>query len=265
MNSNYQVRMGKWLNEGWTMLRQEWAAWIGIGALTFIPAGFAYVIIQLLTGRSLQIAPNETLTDYFLRSMESSFAVNMLTQFVMVFIIAFFMGGAFRAAFRQIRSESISISDAFSGVDIYVSVLVAMLTVSLLSTIGSMLCFFPGLIAQGLLYYVVPMVVRENLPPLEALKKSFDTTKGDWVMYTILWIVTQILAFLGILLCGVGIFITAPLIVTTTAAAYKDCFETKNEEPISRVDALYTKYCIRCGAAIDVRASFCDKCGAPQV
>ncbi|MCK6543092.1 hypothetical protein L6Q79_10460 [bacterium] len=265
MNPNYQVRLGKWLSEGWTMLRQEWAAWTGISALTFIPAGFVYIMIQMLIGRSLQIGPNESLTDYFLRSMESSFAVNMLTQFAMVFIIAFFMGGAFRAAFRQIQGESISVSDAFSGVDIYVSVLVAMLSVSLFSMIGSMLCLFPGLIAQGLLYYVVPMVVRENLPPLEALKKSFETTKSDWVMYTVLWIVTQVLAFLGILLCGIGIFITAPLIVTTTAAAYRDCFEIKTEEPISRVDALYSKSCIRCGASIDVRASFCDKCGASQV
>lgn len=264
LTQNTNVRFGEWIREAWNLLTAQWQTWAVITFIYMIPIGviygymeyFSYKIQQPLTGDNWI----KMLTENFVQSI----TISLITQFLITFVEAFFIGGIFNAAFKQLNGEEISSSDIFSGTEFYVNILVASLVISMLEFAGAFLCFFPSLIVRGLFFLTIPLIVRKNFSPLEALKESYNATKGDWFMYTLFVIVVALLSVLGIFACIIGILFTLPLLFLTTAVAYRDCFEPELK-PMSRVDELYSKYCRNCGASIPVNASACDKCGTSQV
>ncbi|MBX7151208.1 hypothetical protein K1X84_06170 [bacterium] len=259
-----KVQLGEWITEGWNLLKAQWQTWTAMTIIFFIPVAVVIGIEQAITFRMQKsFGASASLID-FIRSFSQSMTLSILTSFIIAIVNALFLGGIYRAAFKQIRGESIAISDIFSGMDLYVKVVVAALVINVLQLLGTFLCYFPGLIAQGLLMLTIPLIVQKNMEPLDAIKESFHTTKSEWLMFTVLIVVTSLLAAAGVIVCFVGIFFTYPLLFLITAVAYRDIYEPETR-PMSRVDELYSKHCRVCHASIPVNAAFCDKCGAGQV
>lgn len=259
-----KVRLGEWITEGWNLLKMQWQTWTAMTFIFFIPVAVVIGLEQVISFRMQKPFGTSASVIDFIRTLGQSMTLSVLTSFIVAMVNALFLGGIYRAAFKQIRGESISVSDVFSGMDLYIKILVAALIVNALQLLGTFLCYFPGLIAQGLLMLTIPLIVQKNMEPLDAIKESFNTTKSEWLMFTVLIVVTSLLAVAGIIVCGIGIFFTYPLLFLITAVAYRDIYEPASR-PMSRVDELYTKHCRVCNASIPVNAAFCDKCGAGQV
>lgn len=261
---NSRVRFGPWIGEAWAMLTAKWQTWAVIALIYMIPVIIVQVIMEYVTLKTQPPVAEDQLIRSLIDNFTASVTLGLITQFVSSFVEAFFLGGIFIAAFKQMNGEEISPSDIFNGTEYYVNILVASLAVSLLEFAGVFMCVIPALIVQGLFFMTTPLIVRKNLPPMDAMKESFNAAKGDWIMYTIFAFVAAFLSILGLFACLIGVVFTLPLIFLTMAVAYRDCFEPEMK-PMSRVDQLYSKYCRNCGASISVNASSCDKCGASQV
>ena len=264
MEHTTKVRFGEWISEAWNLLTAKWQTWITIAVIFVIPIGVIYAGMQYFSYKTQPPVTEGNIIQTLIESFVQSMTLGILTQFLITFVEAFFIGGIYNTAFKQLNGEEISPSDIFSGTEFYVNILVASLIIGLLEFAGAFLCYIPSLIVRGLFFMTIPLIVRKNLPPLEALKQSFNATKGDWLMYTLFAFVVALLSALGVVACIIGVLFTLPLLFLTTAVAYRDCFEPELK-PRSRVDELYSKYCRNCGASIPVNASFCDKCGAGQV
>lgn len=264
MIQNTKVRFGEWITEAWNLLTAKWQTWVVISIIFIIPIGMIYGFMQYFGYKTQAPITEGNLIQSLIENFMQSITLGLVTQFLITFVSAFFIGGIFNTAFKQLNGEEISPSDIFSGTEFYVNILVASLIISLLEFAGAFLCYIPSLIVRGLFFMTIPLIVRKNLSPLDAMKESFNATKGDWVMYTFFAFVVALLSALGVVACIVGVVFTLPLLFLTTAVAYRDCFEPELK-PLSRVDELYSKYCRNCGASIPVNASFCDKCGAGQV
>ena len=262
---NTKVRFGEWISEAWNMLTAKWQTWLAITIIYMIPIGVIYV---MMINFSLNTLPPFTdLNDLFQIMNDHTlhlFVLQLIMIFLITFVKAFFLGGIFKTAFKQLNGEEITPSDIFNGTEFYLNVLVASLIISLFEFFGSFLYYIPALITNGLFFLTIPLIVRKDLPPLEALKESINVTKNNWIMFSLFAFFVELLAALGIFACCVGIIFTLPLLFLTAAVAYRDCYEPELK-PMSRVDQLYSKYCRSCGAAIPVHAAVCDKCGASQV
>lgn len=92
--------------------------------------------------------------------------------------------------------------------------------------IGFMCCIIPGM----LVFMAVPMIVdKPNTPFMDALKGALAWGKKNIVPLLILFIACGILNFIGQLLCGVGLLITQPAVLSAFWLAY----EMKRDEIVS--------------------------------
>ncbi len=262
-----KVRFGEWFSEGFGLLKNEWRTWVLISLIYIIPVGLIYGISQVI---SFQISPQmpsnartfSEIIAMMTQSLAQSLVLSLLTAFGINIVQAFLLGGVYRTAFKQIKGEPISVGDMFSGMDLFVKILVAAVLLTIIQFIGALLCYIPLLIAQGMLFFTVPLIVRKNMEPVEALKASFEATKREWLVFTAFAFVLNIAAMIGVIACGIGILFTLPLLFLCTAVAYRDWFEPESRQV--SIEAPKMKYCHACGAPMEQAANFCGNCGAGQ-
>jgi membrane-anchored glycerophosphoryl diester phosphodiesterase (GDPDase) len=294
------VRWGEWIGEGWQMFAVRWKVWVLqtlIIFLTFaIPFGLIYgwairaAIIESRTGQSQEPPP--------------LFGVFVLVAMPLVILAwIYFWGGLWRTATKQLRGEHISLRDLFYSGDLFMQVLAAAIPFGILYLIGSLLCFFPAFIVQGLFHFSIPLIVDRRMSVGSAISASFNATKGHWLMFSLFALVIYLLGSSGAILCYIGILATFPLQITTLAIAYRDTFGLSGalsfgpaststatsyagqSWPVSPQPAasalsdppppkpLFAQsvesqqqpalHCSQCGAAITRVAKFCNICGSP--
>lgn len=283
------VRWGEWIGEGWQMFAERWQVWMGqvlaIFVVFAIPVVPFYLMLIAMQIRLSQTGQPPELPPLF---FPLGFVVTMLS----LFGGAFFISGLYRTAFKQLRGEQISLRDLFSGGDVFLRVLVAMLAISVLGTIAFFFCIFPYLIVLGMLHFTIPLMVERNLSIGEALSASYKMTKANWFMFTVFVMVLSLLVSSGTLACFIGLLASYPLYFTITAIAYRDLFGVAGARSFSANQQQYpTNYsgpswassgnvpppppqfnrpdqqatltiCSNCGTTINRAARFCSKCGS---
>ena len=137
---------------------------------------------------------------------------------------AFFQGGLYRMALKQVRGEAISISDLFSSGDVVAGLAVGQLLIALMLYAGVLALCIGAFIVAGLTMFVLPLIVDQRLGAVEAIGTSFNTLKSDLVNATGFYFVSSLAAGLGILACGIGVLFTAPILPLAVALTYQDFF-----------------------------------------
>ena len=220
-----EVKWGEWIGGGWQMLMERWQVWVPMMLIfvlaIFVPILPAYILIF---SASLASQGGDAPAAAIGALAPLLFLAGMLITFGLA---AFMMGGLYRTAFKQMRGETISIGDLFSGKDLLVPMLLTLLLVALCTMGGALLCIIPAYIVGGLLMFSIPLVVERGLSPMEALRTSFEKTKGNWLMFTLFAFVTGLIAGCGVIACYVGALVTYPLYFLITAVAYRDVFGVK--------------------------------------
>lgn len=98
--------------------------------------------------------------------------------------------------------------------------------------IGFVLCIIPGFLLLALFFIGMPIVFFENKGPIEALQKAFEVSKPHiWTMVGVS-LLSLLISFAGVLLCGIGIVFTAMFTYT----------------------AMYSAYCALCGTPYEVKS-----------
>ncbi|MCU0302023.1 MAG: hypothetical protein MUF35_10555 [Candidatus Nanopelagicales bacterium] len=146
---------------------------------------------------------------------------------VLSFFVSLVVGlGLIRAALEILDGRRPQIGDLLStdGIGVY---LVASLLVSVLVTVGLVLCIIPGLIIAFLLQFYGYAIVDRRVDaatsapqsdPIGALRASFQVTSSNVGGLLALSIVNLVLNIIGAALCGIGLLVTLP--VTAIAIAY---------------------------------------------
>ncbi len=93
------------------------------------------------------------------------------------------------------------------------------IVVGVASSIGYMACIIPGLIFSVLAWHSVFVAMEEGGSPIDAIKKSIQmTTKGPMLIGTF---VCGLIAFVGVIACGVGLLATIPIGMLASAHLYQ--------------------------------------------
>jgi uncharacterized membrane protein len=153
----------------------------------------------------------------------------------MLFVMAsaaVLMTGMYRMAVNQVRGERIMLGDLFSGLDQALPALGALILTALATMAGALFCFFPAYIVSGLLMLALPIMADQRVGPVDALTRSWQALRHDMWMATLFHIVLGFAAGLGVLLCGVGVVVTMPLLFLGHAIVYRDFFLFRGPAPV---------------------------------
>ena len=285
-NPVVEVRIGDWISEGWTMFSRQWKGWLTISASFFV-ATILPLLAFLAVMYAMMFATMMSQQQHA-RGGSPQFPIAFFLFFYLglfAFIIVlmpltvFLMGGAYRAAFKQLRGGQVEFRDLFSARDCYWRLLGAALLQGALVMIGAILCVIPAFIVAGMLFFTIPLIVERNLGIVEAMRASRDLAQRRLLMFVLFAFLVQLIVSAGTYLCYVGLLVTWPLMFTITAVAYRDCFGVEGavsfSQPASPGPAGYgsvsavdvrpveqpSTVCPNCQASLPATAQFCFHCG----
>lgn len=227
--------VGQILRAAWARFKLHWGVWV----LASITCGVLSTIPSILgTGIDLVVGSDnaETILSLSFRVVLSIFSV-ALTLFLEAGILRMFVSAA--------RGGPVRLGDLFSGGRFVLPLLLAQV---LLGVAFSVLCapfaFILFLFSRSIvvmivcaIIMVIPMaiaivrfglapffIVDRSLGPLDAIRASWNATRGFWASLVLLGIWTSFVASSATLLtCGLAVVATGPFLGLTHAVAYAVC------------------------------------------
>lgn len=115
----------------------------------------------------------------------------------------------------------IEFSDLFIGYrQNLVNILIYSLISGVVSSIAMTLCFFPFFFVYPFLLLGYPILLFENASAVEAISKSFNIAKENYGTFLGVSILGMLISMAGIILCGIGLILTAPFIMVVMYSVY---------------------------------------------
>jgi uncharacterized membrane protein len=215
-----EVKFGDWISEGFRMFTEQWQAWV-LQALVMIAALLVIVAVEYVAFFFVVAVVAAALGD-----SSVVLILVLLPAFLTLSMIAgsALVCGMYKSAFKQLLGGRVELGDLFSGMDLFVPVVLAQLCVGALTFVGVLFCIVPAFIVAGLFYFTLPLIIHRRLGVIDAMRTSFELAKQNLLMFTLFALVVGILVQAGSYLCYVGLLATFPLQFTIGVVAYRDCF-----------------------------------------
>jgi uncharacterized membrane protein len=151
----------------------------------------------------------------------ANLAVSIFGLIISFLVSAFFSGGIVGTGLKAARGQPVTIGDAFSGGKYFGPMFVALIGFVIAWFIGSILCVVPGVILSLGLSLYGAIIVDQGLSGLDALKKSWEMTKGHKMTIFVMGILGFFVFVAGLLACGIGaVLVSAPMTVVAFAWLY---------------------------------------------
>jgi hypothetical protein len=227
-----RATLGPWISRGVQLVRAQLGTWLLLSLVSLLPGfvGSAIVVAlcaslaALIVPRLLQ-GPDIPVDLAALQAqLERSGPILMVVLPVASLATVYLVLGMYRAALRQVDGGVPALADLGTGGGNPGRALGAVTLASLFTLLGTLLCVVPGLVIAGRLQFAVLLAMDRDMSPGEAVRASWDATRGDSLGFTLHGLVVGTLASLGSYLFGVGMVLTWPLLFTATAVAYRDLF-----------------------------------------
>ena len=131
---------------------------------------------------------------------------------------------------RSRRGEPLSVSVLFSRFDSFVASAVAMVLIVLAVFVGTLLLVVPGLLALLFATYTLPAIAHEGLGGVEAIRRSIELVRTNFVHTLAILVVTWCVQALGSVI-PILLLITTPLAIILLELAYERLAEGSVEAP----------------------------------
>jgi len=117
--------------------------------------------------------------------------------------------------------NQIDFADLFIGYkQNFVNILIYSILSGIISSVAMALCFFPFIFVYPFLLLGYPILLFENASATEALGKSFNIAKENYGTFLGTTVLGGLISIAGIVLCGIGIILTAPFMMIVMYSAY---------------------------------------------
>ncbi|WP_347216577.1 beta-carotene 15,15'-monooxygenase [Chryseobacterium sp.] len=115
----------------------------------------------------------------------------------------------------------IEFSDLFIGYrQNFVNILIYSFISGLISSVALSLCFLPFIFVYPFLLIGYPILLFENSSAIDALSKSFNIAKENYGTFLGISFLGMLISVAGVILCGIGLLVTAPFIMIVMYSAY---------------------------------------------
>ncbi len=179
--------IGAALSRGWGLMKSDYWTFVGITAL---------MIVVIAVANFIPIA-------------------GLLLNGILLGGIQFYY-------LKRMRGQSAELSDCFIGFSVMTGALIiATLLATVFTMIGIFLLILPGIYLAVAYTYTYLLVLDHGLDFWPALEVSRRVITKNWFWLFLLIIVAALLSSLGLLLIGIGYFLTAPLLYAAIVASYE--------------------------------------------
>jgi len=100
-------------------------------------------------------------------------------------------------------------------------VLTTALIVAVLTAIGTILCYLPGIIVGFLLNWAMFYVVDEDLAPMDAIKASVNFVTNNLGQTIVFYLLGIVAIVVGAILCLVGLLVAVPVLLVAAAFTFR--------------------------------------------
>jgi len=149
------------------------------------------------------------------------------------------MGGLWLYLLKRARGEPAGVETAFSGFRIaFVDLFLAGFVTFLLTLLGFFCLILPGLYLAVAWMFTSILVIDKRLDFWSAMELSRRMVAKHWFKVFGFFLVLMLMNLAGLLVCGIGVFFTAPIALAATVFAYEDIFglaRRNANEPSARV------------------------------
>jgi len=157
------------------------------------------------------------------------FIINMVLSAIPVIGTIISMGinaplgaGYYLVAKKLLNNEATTFGDFFKGFDYFTPLFLAGLVSGLFITLGMLLLLIPGIYLAVSYMFTSLMIINTDLGFFEAMEASRKLITKKWFSFFGFILVIIIINTIGLMLLGLGIFVTLPLTMCAVAVAYDD-------------------------------------------
>lgn len=137
-----------------------------------------------------------------------------------ILVLPIFQYGAHYLFLRAARNQSFEVKEIVNGFNNYMNIVLSNLLVVALIGVGLVMFIIPGIIVFCRLAFVPYIVMDQNMSPVDAVKRSWQTTRGHaWTIFGMGLLAIPIVIG-GLLLVGVGVVFAAMWILASFAGLY---------------------------------------------
>ncbi|QYJ02721.1 hypothetical protein KUV85_10260 [Nocardioides panacisoli] len=152
----------------------------------------------------------------FLASMLIS-TLLFFVGFLLTFVIYV---GIIRASLDITYGRPVAVGTIFRF-DNLAQLLLAALLVGIMVSVGSLLCYIPGLIVAFFTQYTAHFMVDKQMNALDGIKASFGFVNKNLGTLIGFYIASVIAMFIGSLVCGIGLLLAMPVVIIASAYTYR--------------------------------------------
>lgn len=200
------------ISEAWKLLQPNILVWMG--------ATFAYIFI-LFFSIMLTLGTMALLTRSNFNQVNGAAIGVLAVCFVLLSVVSLLLsGGLCRMALENARTGTANFSLLFNPGHNSVDILVATILSSLLIFVGYLCCIVPGVVAHIGLMFTVPLVIDKKLGGIEAMSKSWELIKPQWMNVLVVILVMGLATSALSSFCGLAVLVTLPMTMLTLAVVY---------------------------------------------
>lgn len=218
--------MGDGLNWAWNKFSKNPLPLV-VATLVF---GVVLLLVSGVITPLMQAVSPESFTSYdspdgMIDTTTYSFTVGGIAVLILATVVQLVIAGAIGAAYFAglldiADGAQVTIGSFFRPRNI-VAVVIASLLISILTTVGLLLCIVPGLIVAIFAWFTTVGIVDRNLSPIDGIRASFSVVKSNFGQVLLFWLTSTAITIVGALLCGVGLLVAAPVAYLLQVYAYR--------------------------------------------
>ncbi len=216
----YDFSIGELLSEAWQKTSGvKGILWGGFAAIAVVSAAIQLVIQLVGVGIIGVSALGGGASMVF-----GIIAVALLSVFLSVVVIYPFLAGSNMIGIRQAAGQPVEFSEMFKHFGRTLPLFGLGLLIFILSSIGYLLLFIPGLYISVASILAIPLVVERKLSAWNALLVSCKAINKHWFKVFFLLLSMSLILFVSALPLGIGLIWTLPMFIVMIGVLYNRIF-----------------------------------------
>lgn len=215
LGRGYDFRIGGVISEAWQLVKGTKGIIFGGLVIFYVVMFVATSLLGFVLG-ALGILGEASLT---------AIIVGQLIVSVLASALAYpFLAGINMVGIRRAADQPVSFNEVFSGLGLFVPLLITALLMTLLVYIGSLLLLIPGIYLGVAYMLAMPLVIERGLSPWQALEASRKAITQHWFKVFGLFLLLGLIMAVSMIPLGIGLIWTMPLFIISMGVLYRTIF-----------------------------------------
>lgn len=206
-----QLDVGAAFSYGWEKFQRYWKEFVLLQLAMFV----AVLVVALIAFLAVLPATSDSNAGAVI-----TWILLLVIGFVLFALAFILQAGVFRAGLGVTRGIAPSV-DMFKDTTNLGPYVVTVLGVGLLTSIGYLLCIVPGIAAMVLFAYAPLLSLERGTGVVDALRESYEMVMSNLGQVLLILLVSYLVYYVGTLLCGVGVLVTAPIALVMICYSYR--------------------------------------------